>query len=180
MLLKTLLFSTTMIIEAPLSTLVFVSPSRAQTSSLPSLPSVSVLARTILNLFSHLSFVISRFGGVTADGGFSELKKVFYLALDILAADGKAAETYVRELCSFDNGGRVFSRCEELDTNPYTQKRHPLDSLVAVTHRSGQRKPIRLHVSNSLSRLPLKYLSNFTFCLAACRKFVFRLSLPYR
>jgi hypothetical protein len=115
-----------MIIETPLSTLVFVSASKAKTLSSPSLPtdnppslpSVSVLARTILNLFSHLSFVISRFGGVTAEGGFSELKKVFYLALDILAADRKAAETYVRELCSFDSGGLEFSRCEEPDTNP--------------------------------------------------------------
>lgn len=66
-------------------------------SSLP--PS---LALTILNALSKLSFIISQFGGVTStsQGGFSELKRVFYSALDVLSVDAAVSEKFVMELCS--------------------------------------------------------------------------------
>ena len=111
MILKTLLFSTIMITEAILSTLVFIPAHLAQqtcnaTSSALAISatdtSASALAQTTLHSLSHLSFVISQFGGVssTSKGGFSELKKVFYLALDILAVDKAGSEKFVRQLCA--------------------------------------------------------------------------------
>ncbi|EGN98046.1 hypothetical protein SERLA73DRAFT_109381 [Serpula lacrymans var. lacrymans S7.3] len=106
--LKTLLFATIMITESALSTIVFLPPTLFQGSSrvspkavvlAPQLPSTCAL--TTLHTLSHLSFVISQFGGVTstATGGFVELKKAFYTALDVLSADSAESERFVRELC---------------------------------------------------------------------------------
>lgn len=60
----------------------------------------SSMALAVLRIFSHLSFVISQFGGVTSqsEGGFRELRKTFYTALDILSADGEASERFVRQI----------------------------------------------------------------------------------
>jgi len=50
---------------------------------------------------SHLAFVISQFGGVSSlpGQGFQELKKTFYLALDVLAAEPPRAQAYVEQAC---------------------------------------------------------------------------------
>lgn len=65
------------------------------------------LSLQTLSILSHLSFVITQFGGVTttATSGaeFPELKKTFYVALDVLSdsRDGKSlADTFVRRLCT--------------------------------------------------------------------------------
>ncbi|KAF8208718.1 hypothetical protein K438DRAFT_1961289 [Mycena galopus ATCC 62051] len=94
--LKTLLFANLMIADAALSAVIFV-PSSAYSSAVP-VP--SALALTVLHALSDLSFVISQFGGVTttASPGFTELKKTFYLALDILAKSEPESERFVREL----------------------------------------------------------------------------------
>jgi hypothetical protein len=120
--LKTLLFSTIMIGEASLSSLVFIpahiaqrlAPSSSYFASAPDSPqdtASSSLAKMTLHSLSHLSFVISQFGGVgSAEGGFPELKKVFYLVLDILAVDKEGSETFVRQLCaSFAEAGAFLS-----------------------------------------------------------------------
>ncbi|KAJ7163306.1 hypothetical protein C8R46DRAFT_1102948 [Mycena filopes] len=99
--LKTLLFANIMIADAALSALVFVSPS-VYTGAVPvSVPVPSALALTVLHTLCNLSFVISQFGGVTttASPGFVELKKTFYLALDVLAESERESERFVRELC---------------------------------------------------------------------------------
>ena len=90
-----------MIVQAILTTLVytpspFVSPSPYE------------LALSGLQIFSHLSFVLPQFGGVTstAQGGFSELKKVFYMALDILSADKSERERFVGGLSDLEIRGR--------------------------------------------------------------------------
>ncbi|KAJ7069965.1 hypothetical protein C8F01DRAFT_1114777 [Mycena amicta] len=91
--LKTLLFAHIMIAEAALSALVYVEPSTHSRAS------PSALALTVLHTLHHLSFVVSQFGGVStaAQPGFAELRKTFYLALDILAA-GTECDSFVKEL----------------------------------------------------------------------------------
>jgi len=93
--LKTMLFSTIMVADAALSAAVFVPPSMYNSST------PSTLALMTFHTLSHLSFVISQFGGVTTTSTqeFPELKKTFYLALDILAESREESERYVRELC---------------------------------------------------------------------------------
>ncbi|KAF8904131.1 hypothetical protein CPB84DRAFT_1814520 [Gymnopilus junonius] len=98
--LKTLLFSIIMLTEAVLSASVFIPPQPFDITP------ASIAIQT-LHIFSHLSFVISEFGGVTTTTrGFEHLKKTFYLALDILAQgdgahgdSGFKAESYVQQLC---------------------------------------------------------------------------------
>ena len=56
---------------------------------------------TIASLFLislwHLSFVTSRFGGISAHAaGFEELKRTCYLALDIVASSQVESETLLR------------------------------------------------------------------------------------
>jgi hypothetical protein len=104
--LKTLLFSNIMLSEAILSASVFIPP---RTHGL----TPASLALQVLHTLSHLSFVISQFGGVTTTTqGFEHLKKTFYLALDILAqgdGDGSKAEVYVRQMCFTLNSQRTES-----------------------------------------------------------------------
>ncbi|KAJ8583880.1 hypothetical protein M405DRAFT_747952 [Rhizopogon salebrosus TDB-379] len=97
--LKTLLFSVIMITEAGLSALVYIP------STSTALPSTSVLATTVLQALSHLSFVIAQFGGA-GQGAFNELKRLFYLALDVIGSDVIGSDQYVRDLCVAESGQR--------------------------------------------------------------------------
>lgn len=95
-LLKTQLFTTIMISQAVLFTVVFVPhPTDVATSS----SSPQALATTVLRTLSHLAFVTHQFGGVTTSsaGGFPELKRAFYMALDVLASDTAESERFVTE-----------------------------------------------------------------------------------
>ncbi|KAF5360391.1 hypothetical protein D9756_004582 [Leucocoprinus leucothites] len=82
--LKTMLFSTIMLSDAILASIVYIKPGSSpyiQTST-----SSSKLALRVLEILSSFAFIISQFGGVTSSSqGFEQLKKTFYLALDILA-----------------------------------------------------------------------------------------------
>ncbi|KAJ6584755.1 hypothetical protein B0H19DRAFT_1368265 [Mycena capillaripes] len=95
--LKTLLFANIMIADAALSAVIFVPPATYSGA----VPVPSALALTVLHTLCNLSFVVSQFGGVTstASPGFVELKKTFYLALDILAKNEEESNRFVRELC---------------------------------------------------------------------------------
>ena len=104
-----------MIAEAVLSASVFIRP-RPHINNNNNKLTPSSLALQVLQTLSHLSFVISQFGGVTTNTkGFEHLKKTFYLALDILAhgdgdgdGDGsKKAETYVQQICITLNSQRT-------------------------------------------------------------------------
>ena len=122
--LKTLLFTSIRLIQSVLSVVVFVPQpqpqpqphgplqphSHSHSSSPPATPSSSSLASTsptayalaleALHTFSHLAFVLPQFGGVasTGESSFPELRKVFYTALDVLAADGVESARFVHEL----------------------------------------------------------------------------------
>jgi len=104
--LKTLLFMTVMLSQSILSTITYSRPV-SSTAALPEpersaahVPTHSSLALSTLRTLSHLSFVITKFGGVTptSGDGFAELKRVFYSALDVLSADVEASETFVKSL----------------------------------------------------------------------------------
>ncbi|KAL4080947.1 hypothetical protein J3A83DRAFT_4203554 [Scleroderma citrinum] len=88
--LKTFLFCTIMITEAGLSTLIYVPPALGHMAPL--------LALSVLRNLSHLAFVIQKFGGA-GHGAFQELKRAFYLALDILAVHKAESEHFVQQLC---------------------------------------------------------------------------------
>ncbi|KAI0352611.1 hypothetical protein OH77DRAFT_1428324 [Trametes cingulata] len=105
--LKTLLFTTLMLAQSVLSAIVFVPgpqadhPTPTQTSHTPSARLPQDIALNVLHILSHLSFVMPQFGGVasTSEGGLPELKRAFYMALDVLASSEVAAERFVVELC---------------------------------------------------------------------------------
>jgi hypothetical protein len=100
--LKTLLFTTIMLLQSILSTITYsrpVAPPNFKRYLAP-VPTHSSLALSTLRTLSHLSFVITKFGGVTStsSAGFAELKRVFYSALDVLSVDVEASETFAKAL----------------------------------------------------------------------------------
>ncbi|KAI0670930.1 hypothetical protein C8Q78DRAFT_974125 [Trametes maxima] len=112
--LKTLLFTTLMISQSVLSAVVFVSNPHEQPSS-PSSP--YALALTVLHILASLSFVMPQFGGVasTSEGGLPELKRAFYMALDVLSASDVVAERFVAQLFQ---GSGVSMKGKGVDTLP--------------------------------------------------------------
>ncbi|KAH0586555.1 hypothetical protein J132_08258 [Termitomyces sp. J132] len=105
LMLKTLLFSIVMVSDSALGSVVYVRPQAL--SSNQTQVSSHTLAKSVLQTLSHLSFVVSRFGGVTATAtgdspGFVELRKVFYIALDVLSAEEGDQQML----------GRDFNHCE--------------------------------------------------------------------
>lgn len=106
LLLKTLLFSTIMVADGALSNVVYAKPRRQKHQGMPHVTSRS-LAETVLRTLFHISFVVSQFGGVivtaaSEDPGFKELRKVFYLAIDVLSSGEFLQEHQIleqREVC---------------------------------------------------------------------------------
>lgn len=89
-----------MLSQSVLSAVVFVpGPNASQRSSLAASP--QDIALSVLHVLSHLSFVMPQFGGVasTSEGGLPELKRAFYMALDVLASSEDAAKRFVSKLC---------------------------------------------------------------------------------
>ena len=113
--LKTLLFMTVMLSQSVLSTITYTHPVSSTAAppeperSATHMATHSSLALSTLRTLSHLSFVITKFGGVTSTSsvGFAELKRVFYSALDVLSADVEASETFVKTL----NGSSITGGC---------------------------------------------------------------------
>jgi len=94
--LKTFLFSTVMVAQAPLTTVVYAPQHLFLPSSRP-----HHLALEVLHTLYHLSFIISEFGGISPESNsFAELKRITYLALDILTQEPTEAETFVTYICS--------------------------------------------------------------------------------
>ncbi|RDB15275.1 Peroxisomal biogenesis factor 8 [Hypsizygus marmoreus] len=106
-LLKTLLFSTIMVADGVLKVVVYarpVSPSQSRSVT------PQTIAQTTLKTLFHISFVVSQFGGVTAtatseEPGFIELRKVFYLGIDVLSSQeplggSQTCERFVQELAN--------------------------------------------------------------------------------
>jgi len=141
--LKTLLFTTIMLSQSILSTITYSRP--VSSAVVPTTPLThSSLALSTLHTLSHLSFVITKFGGVasTSSAGFAELKRVFYSALDVLSADVSASEIFVKALSPFV---AATSSVGESSSDPLTRARQafnlacveqlvPLLSLNTIEH----------------------------------------------
>ena len=119
---KNMLFTSIMLSQSVLSAIVFdwhppvPSPQDVAASSADILTPYSLVA-TVLRVFYHLSFVIHQFGGVTStsEGGFAELRRAFYMALDVLSASAHESEQFVVDLCdSFKAEGDARFRCLKL------------------------------------------------------------------
>jgi hypothetical protein len=86
-------------------------------SPISGLPTSGGLASGILGTLFHLSFISSKFGGLTADGGgFTEQKRTFFAALDVISADSGASEVLLSSLVS--NPGKPCSICPSVTQPP--------------------------------------------------------------
>ena len=94
--------------QAPLTTVIYA-PQQLLLSS----PRPHNLALEILHTLYHLSFIISEFGGISPESNsFTELKRITYLAHDILSQQPKEADVFVTYISSgvgVLGGGRVYS-----------------------------------------------------------------------
>ena len=151
--LKTLLFMTVMLSQSILSTITYSRPVSSTASppepegSATHVPTHSSLALSTLRTLSHLSFVISKFGGVTSTSGvgFAELKRVFYSALDVLSADVEASETFVRSLNA--DGLSIPRSC------PDQFAHFPVPSFGKFQHRGSYAKPSQTCSTNIQPRV---------------------------
>ncbi|KAF9514564.1 hypothetical protein BS47DRAFT_1342867 [Hydnum rufescens UP504] len=99
---KTLLFSAVLIFQSIIDVIIL---QNSPHSTISSLPSSGGLASEILGSLFHLSFISSKFGGLTAEGGgFTEQKRTFFAALDILSGDSSASEALLGSLVSNSDG----------------------------------------------------------------------------
>lgn len=85
-----------MVAQAPLTTVIYAPEHLFLPSSRP-----HHLALEVLHTLYHLSFIISEFGGISPESdSFTELKRITYLALDILMQEPREAEVFVTYICS--------------------------------------------------------------------------------
>jgi len=115
--LKSILFATVMVQQSVLTAAIYVpQPSTEVVSSLePNLTPAS-LALLTLQTLSNLSFVVTKFGGVTSTARtsvFPQLRRLFYSALDVLSTDRAASEKFVISLCQ---------TVKQNDTSPNSSK----------------------------------------------------------
>ncbi|KAF8610274.1 hypothetical protein BDV93DRAFT_517422 [Ceratobasidium sp. AG-I] len=91
--LKSLLFSTVLTIQSVLDVTIYYSAVSVQEGKL--------LSRNILMTFCRMSFISARFGALAAEGGgFTEMKRAFFGALDVLSSNSDDQDTTGDRLCS--------------------------------------------------------------------------------
>ena len=101
--LKSILFVTVMVQHSVVTATIYL-PSHSLKIMSPSEQNVTPasLALVLLQALSNLSFVITKFGGVTSTAPisvFPQLRRLFYSALDVLSTDQAASEKFVVGLC---------------------------------------------------------------------------------
>ncbi|KAG6901300.1 hypothetical protein C0995_013913 [Termitomyces sp. Mi166 len=106
LMLKILLFSI-IVSDSTLAAAIYVRPQALSPNESQVIP--HMLAKSVLQTLVHLSFIVSQFGRVTAtatgdDLGFVELRKAFYLALNVLSAEEPSREQRSQ--------GQDFNHCE--------------------------------------------------------------------
>jgi hypothetical protein len=139
-----------MVADGILASVVFVRP-----KSQIGLDAVTpqTLAQLTLRTLFHISFVVSQLGGVTAtatgdDHGFKELRRVFYLAIDVLSSDepsnGHAShvcENFVEGLVSDLRGSSKFFSLPILFTwSNHTPTTAGTGKVQSTTHVFSQAK----------------------------------------
>ena len=90
-----------MVADEVLGNIVFAKPRIRRHQDIPHFTPQS-LAETVLHTMFHISFVVSQFGGIittaaSEDPGFSELRKTFYLAIDIISSGELLHERHIFE-----------------------------------------------------------------------------------
>ena len=94
--LKTLLFTALMISQTVLSGVIFI-PNEGDSKSARSPYSIAL---DVLHVLFSLAFVVPQLGGVASTSeGLPELKRTFYMALDVLSESELEAVRFVNELC---------------------------------------------------------------------------------
>ncbi|CEL51678.1 hypothetical protein RSOLAG1IB_00213 [Rhizoctonia solani AG-1 IB] len=89
---KSILFTTVLAFQSVLDATLYYSA--------VAIPEAKLLSRGILTSFCRLSFVSTKFGALTAEGGgFSEMKRAFFGALDILAFNYDDKDTTGDQSC---------------------------------------------------------------------------------
>lgn len=101
--LKSVLFATVMVQQSVVTAAIYLHPP-STTAMSPLDPNITPasLAQLLLQTLSNLSFVITKFGGVTSTARtsvFPQLRRLFYSALDVLSTDQAASEKFVVSLC---------------------------------------------------------------------------------
>lgn len=90
--LKSMLFTTVLVAQSVLDVIIYYSPITPREAK--------GLSSTILMVFCRLSFVSTKFGALTAEGGgFSEMKRAFFGALDVLAFNSNDRDRTGDESC---------------------------------------------------------------------------------
>ena len=101
--LKTILFATVMAQQSVITATTYLPPPSPKfASSLETNVTPASLAWVLLQTLSDLSFVITKFGGVTTTARtsvFPQLRRLFYSALDVLSTNQVASEQFVISLC---------------------------------------------------------------------------------
>ena len=101
--LKTILFATVMVQQSVVNATIYLPlPSSKSVSSLEPDVTPPSLALVLLQTLLNLSFVITKFGGVTSTtrtSVFPQLRRLFYSALDVLSTNQPASEKFVIRLC---------------------------------------------------------------------------------
>jgi len=101
--LKSVLFATVMVQQSVITAVTYLP--QASAKFVPPLePNVTPASLALLTLqtLSNLSFVITKFGGVSSTARtsvFPQLRRLFYSALDVLSTDQAASEKFVINLC---------------------------------------------------------------------------------
>jgi hypothetical protein len=89
---KSILFTTVLAFQSVLDATLYYSA--------VAIPEAKLLSRGILTSFCRLAFVSTKFGALTAEGGgFSEMKRAFFGALDILAFNYDDKDTTGDQSC---------------------------------------------------------------------------------
>ena len=101
--LKTILFVTVMVQQSIVTATTYLpAPSSKIIPSLEPDVTPASVALILLQALSNLSFVITKFGGVTSTtriSAFPQLRRLFYSALDVLSTDQAASEKFVLSVC---------------------------------------------------------------------------------
>jgi hypothetical protein len=119
--LKTILFATVMVQQSIVTATTYLPPPSPKTMSSPE-PNVAPasIAWTLLQALSNLSFVITKFGGVTSTARtsvFPQLRRLFYSALDVLSTDQSTSEKFVIGLCQSEEQNGISSKSSKVMEN---------------------------------------------------------------
>jgi hypothetical protein len=112
--LKTLLFATVMVQQSIINAAIYLPlPSSRAISSLEPDVTPPSLALALLQTLSNLSFVITKFGGVTSTtrtSVFPQLRRLFYSGLDVLSTNQSASEKFVIGLCQTEKQNSISTK----------------------------------------------------------------------